>query len=136
MHKFVTAARHSPCRWLLIPALLAAAVAHLPVIPEHLAEAPYMGALFVLLSAACVVIAATLISFDSALVYALAVVTCALAIAGYLATRMVAFPMLSDDVGNWTEPLGLVSISAEFIALVCALTQSRRADNYLVVTWS
>jgi hypothetical protein len=49
---------------------------------------------------------------------------------------MVAFPMLSDDVGNWTEPLGLVSISAEFIALVCALTQSRRADNYLVVTWS
>jgi hypothetical protein len=120
MTRFLIVPMHSSWRWLLVPALVAAAAAHLPVIPEHLEEAPYMGALFILLSCACVVLAATLISFDSKVVYALAVLTCALAVAGYIATRLVAFPMLSDDVGNWTEPLGLVSISAEFIAVLGA----------------
>ncbi|HET6877403.1 MAG TPA: hypothetical protein VFH38_07725 [Jatrophihabitans sp.] len=125
MRTFLTTARHSRWRWLLVPTLLAAAAAHLPVIPEHLAEAPYMGALFITLSAGCVILAATLISFDSTLVYALAITTCALAITGYLATRMVAFPMLADDVGNWTEPLGVVSISVEFVALLAAATAVR-----------
>ena len=121
MLNFLTAARHSRWRWLLIPALLAAAAAHLPVIPEHLEEAPYMGALFITLSLACVILAATLISFDSTMVYSIAAITCVLAIVGYLATRVVAFPMLSDDVGNWTEPLGVLSISVEFVALIAAL---------------
>jgi hypothetical protein len=121
MPDFVTAAQHSRWRWLLVPTLLATAAAHLPVIPEHLAEAPYMGALFVTLCAACVLLAATLISFDSRIIYALALVTCTLAIIGYVATRIVAFPMLSDDLGNWTEPLGILSICLEFVAVLAAL---------------
>lgn len=110
----------SMSRWVLVPALLAAAAAHLPVISAHLSEAPYMGVLFILLSTACVVLAATLISFDSQAVYALAMLTCALAVIGYLATRLVAFPMLSDDVGDWLEPLGIVSIGTESVAVLSA----------------
>jgi len=125
MRHFLTVPMHSMWRWVLVPALLAAAAAHLPVIPEHLHEAPYMGALFVVLAAACVVLAATLISFDSKVVYALAVLTCALAVIGYLATRLIAFPMLSDDVGNWLEPLGILSISTEFVAVLSAVAGSR-----------
>jgi hypothetical protein len=128
MAQFLTMPVNSRSRWLLVPALLAAAAAHLPVISEHLAEAPYMGALFILLSAACVLLAAVLISFDSKALYALAVLTGALAIVGYLGTRLVAFPMLSDDVGDWLEPLGIASISTELVAVVSALTTLRATE--------
>ena len=112
-------------RWIVVAALLAAAAAHLPVIGEHLMEARYMGVLFIVLTAACVLLAAALISVDSAAVYALAVLTCVLAVLGYAATRTFTFPQLADDVGNWTEPLGIVSIVTESIAAAVAGTVFR-----------
>jgi len=113
-------------RWLVVAALLAAAAAHLPVIGEHLMEARYMGVLFIVLTAACFVLAAALISVDSPAAYALSAITGALAVLGYAATRTVAFPQLADDVGNWTEPLGIVSIITETLAALVALTAMRR----------
>ena len=121
MLEFLLTPRHSAWRYLLVPALLAAAAAHLPVIREHLEEAPYMGVLFIVLTGACILLAAALISFDTGLAYALTVVTCALAVVGYAATRLVEFPMLADDVGNWLEPLGLVSITTESLAALLAV---------------
>jgi hypothetical protein len=38
---------------------------------------------------------------------------CAAALLAYGATRLVAFPLLADDVGAWFEPLGIVSVIAE-----------------------
>jgi hypothetical protein len=41
----------------------------------------------------------------------------------------VAFPRLEDDVGNWFEPLGVVSIIAESATVaiaLCALASGRR----------
>ncbi len=116
----------SPLRWPLATAAVAAAVAHVPVIGTHLDEAPYMGVLFIVLTAACFGLAATALVFDSAAVYAASVVTCGLAIVGYAATRLVAFPMLADDVGNWLEPLGVVSIASELAVVACALAAVRR----------
>lgn len=34
---------------------------------------------------------------------------------------MVALPEIADDVGNWTEPLGLLSITSEFAAAALGL---------------
>jgi hypothetical protein len=42
-------------------------------------------------------------------------------VVGYLATRSVAFPQLSDDVGNWFEPLGVVSVLAELVVITAAI---------------
>ena len=112
-------------RWLVVAALLVSGAAHLPVIGDHLGEAPYMGVLFIVLTAACFVLASALISVDALAVYALTTLTCALAVLGYAATRTVAFPELADDVGNWTEPLGVVSIVAETVAALVALTAFR-----------
>lgn len=108
-------------RWTLAVAAVVAAAAHVPVIAPHLDEAPYMGALFILLTAACLALAATALIRDSAAVYALAILTCGLAVIGYVATRLVAFPMLADDVGNWLEPLGVVSVISETIVVATAL---------------
>jgi hypothetical protein len=108
------------CRPVVMLAAAAAAIAHLPVIGPHLDEAPYMGMLFVLLTVACLALAATLIVHDGPLVYTLSIITCGLAVVGYVATRVVAFPMLADDVGNWLEPLGVVSVVAESVVIVAA----------------
>jgi hypothetical protein len=128
MRSFLVTPRHSSWRFLLVPALLAAAAAHLPVIREHLDEAPYMGVLFIVLTAACILLAATLVSFDTGVVYALAAATCVLAVVGYAATRLVGFPMLADDVGNWFEPLGLISIATESLAALCSVAVLRHVE--------
>jgi hypothetical protein len=113
-------------RWPLAGAATVAAIAHIPVIGEHLEEAPYMGVLFIMLTAACFALAAVALVYDTAAVYAASAATCALAVVGYAATRLIAFPMLSDDVGNWLEPLGVVSIVSEGVVVLFASIGLRR----------
>ena len=115
-------------RWVLAAAAAVAAIAHVPVIGPHLEEAPYMGVLFVVLTAACAVLGVEALVRGGRAVYLLTVLTCGLAVLGYAATRLVAFPMLADDVGNWLEPLGVVSIVSESIAVVAALVGLRRGS--------
>lgn len=118
---FLWVPRDRPWRWLLALAATVSAVAHLPVIGPHLAEAPYMGEEFVVLTVACLLLAVAAISCDSAVVYSLGIVTCGSAVVGYVATRLIAFPQLADDVGNWFEPLGVVSVLAESVAVTAAI---------------
>ncbi|MDQ1660594.1 MAG: hypothetical protein QOJ68_574 [Blastococcus sp.] len=115
-------------RWVLAAAAAVAAIAHVPVIGPHLEGAPYMGVLFVVLTAACAVLGVAALVRGGRAVYLLTVLTCGLAVLGYAATRLVAFPMLADDVGNWLEPLGVVSIVSESIAVAAALVGLRRGS--------
>ena len=130
---FVARSRRLPERWVVAAAAGAAAIAHVPVIGPHLDEAPYMGGLFIVLTAACGFLTIAALIRDSGVVYALTVLTCGLAVIGYIATRLVAFPMLADEVGNWLEPLGVVSITSEAIAVGAALLalsrHSRSTDD-------
>lgn len=72
---------------------------------------------------ACLLLAIAALMCDSAAVYSLVVLTCGLALAGYVATRLTAFPQLGDDVGNWFEPLGVVSVVAECVAVIAATNE-------------
>ena len=123
--RFLTQRLGRPQRVVLAVAAFVAAAAHIPVIAPHLDEAPYMGVLFVVLTVGCLAIAIAALVRDSAAVYAVATVTCGLAVIGYAATRLVAFPMLGDDVGNWFEPLGVVSVLAELVVVVTAVSALR-----------
>jgi hypothetical protein len=120
-----------PQRWIVAAAALVAAVAHIPVIAPHLGEAPYMGALFIVLTMGCLAIVAAALLRDSAVMYGLAVLTCGLAVLGYGATRLVTFPMLADDVGNWLEPLGVVSVLSELLVVGASAVALRRAARQL-----
>jgi hypothetical protein len=113
-------------RWGIIALLLVAALAHIPVVPDHLREAPYMGVLFILFSIAAFAVATVLAARPSRVWYLVAVVLSVAAVAAYVATRMIAFPELADDVGAWTEPLGLVSISAESLAALLGVAALRQ----------
>jgi hypothetical protein len=113
-----------PLRWLLAPlrsplrfpaAVLAlvAAFAHVPVTREHLVEAPYIGGLFILLTASFTVLATVLLLSDSAAAWTALGVGCALAVVAFLVSRTLGLPQMSDDVGDWLNPIGLVSILTE-----------------------
>jgi len=118
---FLWTPQHSPWRGPLAAATAVTAAAHLPVIGPHLREAPYMGEEFIVLTAACLLLGLAAVICDSRAVYSLTVLTCGLALAGYAATRLIAFPQLADDVGNWLEPLGVVSVLAETAAVIIAI---------------
>jgi hypothetical protein len=113
-------------RWPTIALLFIASMAHVPVIPPHLEEAPYMGLLFIAFAVAAFVVAALLAARPSYRVFSAAALLSGAAIVAYVATRLVPFPLLADDVGNWTEPLGLVSITAEAgVVLFSVMARSR-----------
>lgn len=112
-------------RALVVALVCTAAAAHLPVIPEHLHEAPYMGVLFALFSFSCLATAAALILSNDRRLYAVVGALCGSAVLAYALTRLVALPQLADDVGNWGEPLGILSVACELGAVALALRLRR-----------
>ncbi len=115
--------------WRYPAALLAvvAGLAHVPVTPEHLNEAPYIGVLFIVLTAACLILAAALLISDSALVWAATGGTCLLAVVAFVLSRTVGLPLITDDIGNWTETLGVVSLVTETGVVILSALALRKA---------
>lgn len=114
-------------RWPTAAALIVAAAAHIPVIPEHLDEAPYMGVLFIAFTVVAAVLAVVVATRGTASApFLVAGGVCAVAIVTYCLTRVVAFPQLGDDVGNWGESLGVVSIASEAAVVALSLAAAAR----------
>ena len=113
-------------RWPAALLGITSVVAHLPVIPEHVREAPYMGALFGVYCLAALALVALLLLADTLTRYVLLALVSATAVLTYVATRLVAFPQLAGDVGSWGDPFGLLAITAEAgTAAACALALAR-----------
>ncbi len=117
-HRMTGRPWRSALRWPAALALVVAGATHLPVTPEHLKEAPYIGVAFIVLMAACGVLAVAITAWDTTVVWWLSGVTCALAVAAYGLSRTFALPQIGDDVGNWLEPLGVAAVSAELLTVV------------------
>jgi hypothetical protein len=115
-------ALHSPDRGAAVLALLVTSATHVPLIREHLAEAPYVGWLFIALSVVAVALAAALLVADTPAVWALTGVVGAASVLAFVLSRTVGLPQIGDDVGNWSEPLGYPALTAEAIATLAALT--------------
>lgn len=120
------AARPADFRLVTAVLLLGSGAAHLPVLQEHLREAAWMGYLFAAFALACAVLAAVLALSGSRIPQFAAGALCVLAVLTYAATRIVAFPQLDDDVGNWGEPWGVVSITLETLGAVSAFRLALR----------
>ena len=124
----------SPLRWVAIVMLLGTAGTHVPLIPMHLEEAPYVGVLFIALSVASVVLAVLLIRWDTPLVWYASGAMTLLALVAFFASRTVGLPQIGDDIGNWTEPLGYPAVAVEALvtaaaAIVLANRHCRRAET-------
>lgn len=92
-----------------------------------------MGAAFIAFSVAATLLAIAIAATNRPLLYGATMGLCAAAIGVYALTRVVALPQLSDDVGNWTETLGVISIATEMIAFVASglVVAGRRASIYV-----
>jgi hypothetical protein len=115
----------SPAQWCASFLLVVAAGTHIPLIRDHLEEAPYVGWLFLLLSVVCLVLAVAILVVDRPGVWLLSGAVCLAAVVAFLASRTVGLPQIGDDVGNWTEPLGIPAVASEALMVVLAWAHLR-----------
>ena len=116
----------SPLRWPAAALLLVTAAVHVPLVPDHLKEAFYVGVLFIALVVVAVVLAAVLVRTDTPRVWATSGLVSLAAFVAFLLSRTVGLPQLGDDVGNWTDPLGYPALLAEGLTVVLAVLAARR----------
>ena len=116
---------HSALRYPAAALAVVAGLVHVPVTPDHLVEAPYVGVLFIALTVSCLLLAGLLLLADSPAAWAVSGATCGLAVVAYVASRSVALPQMADDVGNWLEPLGVAAVLTESAVVVLSLVALR-----------
>ena len=117
--------------WTVALMLLVAAATHVPLVSEHLEEAPYVGILFLALIVACTGLAVLILVHDSPPVWALSAAVCLLAVVAFLASRTVGLPQLADDIGMWTdEPMGFPAVASEALVVVLAVAHLTRTPAH------
>jgi hypothetical protein len=89
------------------------ALIHLLDLPGQLSEAPYLFVLYLALMVASVALAGVLIVTGDRRAWAAATVIALLVIVGYVLSRTSGLPQSTDDIGNWSEPLGMASLFVE-----------------------
>lgn len=94
--------------------LAGVAVTHVLDLPDKLAEAHYMAALFCALIVASLILAAALVlDRHTRLAFQAAGALAAATVAGYVLSRTVGLPQLEDHVGMWMDPIGIASLLFE-----------------------
>ncbi|GAA2332762.1 hypothetical protein [Streptomyces cuspidosporus] len=110
----------------LVGALLCLAVAVVHVVDQGGfpgSKAPrYVAFLFYALEAAGVLAAVLVLARAVRPGWFLAMGVAAGPIAGYVLSRGPGLPDYSSDIGNWTEPLGLLSLAVEGLLLVLSVS--------------
>jgi hypothetical protein len=133
---FVTTPVRSTSVPAVVAATLIAGLAHVPVTGQHLEEAPYIGVLFVLLEIASLVLAIALMIVPSRAVLLATAAVGVLAILAFVVSRSVGLPQIGDDIGNWTEPLAVVSVAAELIMALGGLAAGAWGERTSGDVWT
>ena len=85
----------------------------------------YVQLLYYALEVAGVLVAALLLTKHARVGWLLSLGVAAGPIVGYVLSRGPGLPNYTDDIGNWGEPLGVVSLVVEGILLILALVSLR-----------
>jgi hypothetical protein len=120
------AVRDGIARTVAVVGRAGVALIHLLDLPGKFQETPYLAWLYICLIVACVLAAAGLIRGTDPRAWTAAALLPLGAIVGYALTRTVGLPQAMDDIGNWTEPLGLASLFVE--GSLVALASTMLAD--------
>jgi hypothetical protein len=123
--------------WTL-PARLAGAALCLGVAAIHVVDqggfpgskSPgYIGVGYYLLELAAVVAAVVLARRSARTGWVLSMAVAAAPLLGYVLTRGPGLPSATDDRGNWTEPVGLISLAVEALLLALSAYMLFRASS-------
>jgi Kef-type K+ transport system membrane component KefB len=93
--------------------ILGVGLIHFVEVVDKLHETAYLGVLYLALIAASVVAARHLILVGDRRSWLLTGGLAGATFAAYVASRTVGLPAATDDIGNWTEPLGMASLFVE-----------------------
>src|SRR5258708_27974998 len=116
-HSFDVLARDVLTRGLAAVGLLGVALIHiLDAIPTF-PQLPYKGWLYTALIVSAVVLAGWLVRGASRGAWSAAAGLVAVAILVFAYSRTVGLPGAADDVGNWSEPLGVAALFTEAAVL-------------------
>jgi hypothetical protein len=116
-----------PLAALAAVALAAVAVVHLIDGPSSLQDARYVGVLELALAAATTVTAIALIIGPVRDIWLSAVALASAALLAYIASRTIGLPGSTDDIGNWGQALGIISVAAEVVVVLLAAGALRTA---------
>ncbi|MET3768610.1 hypothetical protein ABIB15_001292 [Marisediminicola sp. UYEF4] len=113
-------------------ALAVTAAIHVLDLPSKVQEVPYLAVAYVLLIVASFVIMERIFRHGILIDY-LAAIGLGLAILlAFVVNRTVGMPGATDDIGNWLEPLGLLSLVVEGFVVwqaAAAIALLRRANG-------
>lgn len=102
---------------------------HLLDLGDKMEETPYLGWAYIGLIAGCAV-AAVLLARRDHRGFLLAGALAAATFIGYCLSRSTGLPAATDDIGNWTETLGVWSLVAEgAVAALSTMALVRRRDT-------
>ena len=118
-------------RSVAVPAAAALAgvcLVHLLDGPGSLSDAFYVGALELALAAACVPLAVLLVIRPTRTIWIAALALNVAAMAAFVLSRTTGLPSSTDDIGKWTQTLGVVNlvVEATLIGLAAAVIRPRR----------
>ena len=102
--------------------LFGIALIHFIDLFDKFKETPYLGVLYVALIIGCLVAARRLILIGDSTAWLLAGGLAALTLLAYTVSRSIGLPASTDDIGNWTEPLGLASLFVEGLVVAASVT--------------
>ena len=132
-----SAVRDGVARATAVAGLGAVALIHLLDAPDTFEEQAYKGWLFVGLIVGCLAAATALIRTSSRHAWLAATLLPLGALAAYVYSRTIGLPGGADDIGNWTESLGLASmfVDGSLVALGASVLHSRVTERWpLAVT--
>jgi hypothetical protein len=110
---------------LTIVGLIAIAWIHILDLAGKMEEAPYLGVAYIGLIAGCVA-AVVLLARRDHRGFLLAGGLAAATLVGYSLSRTTGLPAATDDIGNWTETLGVWSLIAEGAVVVLSVAAISR----------
>lgn len=97
--------------------LLAVAAIHVVDLPGKFAETPYMAWMYVGLIVTIGFLVERLLTRHNQLDYLASAAVCTAVILGFVVNRTFGMPGATGDIGNWFEPIGLLSLFVESWAL-------------------
>jgi hypothetical protein len=117
-------------RTLAVAGLAGVALIHVLDAPGTFQEQPWKGWLYGGLIAGCLSTAAALVARSDTRAWAASILLPAGAMIGFVVSRTVGLPGGADDIGNWTEPLGLASLFVEgsLVTVGSAVLAARAAE--------
>lgn len=98
---------------------------HVMDLPGKMEEVPYIGFMYIGVILVAGFLIHRIISGATRYDYLAAAALAAAVIVGYIVNRTVGMPGATDDIGNWWEPLGFLSVVVEAWVIVLGLMAAR-----------